>query len=285
MSETILSSKNVFTTTDVAKICKVTPHIVDKWFDEGQLKGYLIPGSGRIRRIPRIYLTRFLKEHGMTWAKIDDNEPSKFARELNARVRRSFDGAQTIEDALAERDKVNDERLAELLAAVEEELSFLDEDDGLRLRAALAALRLEAKADTDVNLPAPKIITYANLLHKYLDPQAKEVLSFVEQNKHDKVFVGRARTLNKLYALMAPRREHLQRDKPSEYALEIAERLYRKQGFRAEHATIIDAAFDEMVLTSDKQLAEFLSAHIDGLTSDRAEWLLTGFRSHEREGG
>ena len=55
----------VFTTGQVAKICKVAPRTVSKWFDSGRLKGYRIPGS-QDRRIPREYLIRFLKEHGIT---------------------------------------------------------------------------------------------------------------------------------------------------------------------------------------------------------------------------
>jgi len=35
----------VFTTGQVAKICKVAPRTVSKWFDSGRLKGYRIPGS------------------------------------------------------------------------------------------------------------------------------------------------------------------------------------------------------------------------------------------------
>ncbi len=56
----------VFTTGQVAKICKVAPRTVSKWFDSGRLKGYRIPGS-QDRRIPRDYLIKFLKEHGMPW--------------------------------------------------------------------------------------------------------------------------------------------------------------------------------------------------------------------------
>ena len=45
--------KKVFTTGQVAKICKVAPRTVSKWFDSGRLPGaYRIPGS-QDRRIPR----------------------------------------------------------------------------------------------------------------------------------------------------------------------------------------------------------------------------------------
>ena len=56
--------KNVLTTGDVAKICHVAPRTVSKWFDNGQLKGYRIPGS-KDRRIPVSELVRFMKMHNM----------------------------------------------------------------------------------------------------------------------------------------------------------------------------------------------------------------------------
>jgi len=56
--------KNVLTTGDVARICNVAPRTVSKWFDSGQIKGYLIPGS-RDRRIPVTELARFMKENNI----------------------------------------------------------------------------------------------------------------------------------------------------------------------------------------------------------------------------
>jgi excisionase family DNA binding protein len=56
--------KDVLTTGDVAKICHVAPRTVSKWFDNGQLKGYRIPGS-KDRRIPVSELVRFMKIHNM----------------------------------------------------------------------------------------------------------------------------------------------------------------------------------------------------------------------------
>jgi len=56
--------KNVLTTGDVAKICNVAPRTVSKWFDNGQLKGYRIPGS-KDRRIPVSELIRFMKQNNM----------------------------------------------------------------------------------------------------------------------------------------------------------------------------------------------------------------------------
>lgn len=59
----------VFTTGQVAKICKVAPRTVSKWFDSGRLKGYRIPGS-QDRRIPEDKLIAFLKAHGMPYEQL-----------------------------------------------------------------------------------------------------------------------------------------------------------------------------------------------------------------------
>ena len=56
--------KKVLTTGEVARICNVAPRTVSKWFDNGQLKGYRIPGS-KDRRIPVSELVRFMKVHNM----------------------------------------------------------------------------------------------------------------------------------------------------------------------------------------------------------------------------
>lgn len=57
-------SKEVLTTGQVAKICRVAPRTVSKWFDTGQLRGYRIPGS-KDRRIPLAQLVRFMKAYGI----------------------------------------------------------------------------------------------------------------------------------------------------------------------------------------------------------------------------
>ena len=68
--------RKVFTTGQVAKICKVAPRTVSKWFDSGRLRGYRIPGS-QDRRIPRESLIRFLKEHGMPLGELEDETMAK----------------------------------------------------------------------------------------------------------------------------------------------------------------------------------------------------------------
>ncbi|MBY0586571.1 response regulator [bacterium] len=68
--------RKVFTTGQVAKICKVAPRTVSKWFDSGRLVGYRIPGS-QDRRIPREHLIRFLKEHQMPLGELEEEAFSK----------------------------------------------------------------------------------------------------------------------------------------------------------------------------------------------------------------
>ena len=68
--------KKGFTTGQVAKICKVAPRTVSKWFDSGRLRGYRIPGS-QDRPIPREHLVRFLKAHGMPFGELEDETTGK----------------------------------------------------------------------------------------------------------------------------------------------------------------------------------------------------------------
>src|SRR3954453_1070917 len=63
--------KKVFTTGQVAKICKVAPRTVSKWFDSARLRGYRIPGS-QDRRLPREHLIKFLKDHGMPLGELEE---------------------------------------------------------------------------------------------------------------------------------------------------------------------------------------------------------------------
>ncbi len=54
--------KSVYTTGEVAAICKVSQQTVIRCFDSGRLKGFRVPGS-RFRRIPRDNLIAFMKEN------------------------------------------------------------------------------------------------------------------------------------------------------------------------------------------------------------------------------
>lgn len=101
----------VFTTGQVAKICKVAPRTVGKWFDSGRLVGFRIPGS-QDRRIPRECLIRFLKEHGMPLGDLADATVAKvllvthdsillreLERELPQKMNFKFEAVGTIFDA------------------------------------------------------------------------------------------------------------------------------------------------------------------------------------------
>jgi len=56
--------KTVFTTGEAAKICKVSQQTIIRCFDNGQLKGFRVPGS-RFRRIPREALYKFMKDNNI----------------------------------------------------------------------------------------------------------------------------------------------------------------------------------------------------------------------------
>ena len=56
--------KTVFTTGEAAEICKVSQQTIIRCFDNGQLKGFRVPGS-RFRRIPREALYKFMKDNGI----------------------------------------------------------------------------------------------------------------------------------------------------------------------------------------------------------------------------
>src|SRR5204863_7952821 len=51
-------------TAEATKICKYSQQTIIRCFDNGQLKGFRVPGS-RFRRIPREALYRFMKDNGI----------------------------------------------------------------------------------------------------------------------------------------------------------------------------------------------------------------------------
>ena len=59
-----MAIKTVFTTGEAAKICKVSQQTIIRCFDNGQLKGFRVPGS-KFRRIPREQLFVFMKDNGI----------------------------------------------------------------------------------------------------------------------------------------------------------------------------------------------------------------------------
>lgn len=65
----------VYTTGEVAKICKVSLQTIIRCFDKGSLKGFRVPGS-RHRRIPRDKLEKFMKESGIPLEYLTGGEPT-----------------------------------------------------------------------------------------------------------------------------------------------------------------------------------------------------------------
>jgi excisionase family DNA binding protein len=59
-----MAIKTVCTTGEAAKICKVSQQTIIRCFDNGQLKGFRVPGS-KFRRIPREQLFMFMRDNGI----------------------------------------------------------------------------------------------------------------------------------------------------------------------------------------------------------------------------
>lgn len=69
-----MAMKSVLTTGQEAKICQVAPRTVTKWFDQGMLQGFQIPGS-KDRRIPVANLREFMERHHMPLDKLEEHFP------------------------------------------------------------------------------------------------------------------------------------------------------------------------------------------------------------------
>ena len=63
------TNKQVFTTGEAAKICKVSQQTIIRCFDSGRLQGFKVPGS-RFRRIPKAELIRFMHQNSMDTSRI-----------------------------------------------------------------------------------------------------------------------------------------------------------------------------------------------------------------------
>lgn len=57
-------TKPIFTTGEVAGICRISQQTVIRCFDSGKLNGFRVPGS-KFRRIPRESLLEFMREHSI----------------------------------------------------------------------------------------------------------------------------------------------------------------------------------------------------------------------------
>ena len=59
-----MKDNDVFTTSDVARICRVSTRIVTKWFDTQMLDGYRLPGS-KHRRFTYDHIHDFMANQDM----------------------------------------------------------------------------------------------------------------------------------------------------------------------------------------------------------------------------
>ncbi|MCK6456955.1 MAG: response regulator [Phycisphaerae bacterium] len=62
--------KAIYTTGEVAEICKISQQTVIRCFDSGRLQGFRVPGS-KFRRIPRESLIAFMKANNIPLDQLD----------------------------------------------------------------------------------------------------------------------------------------------------------------------------------------------------------------------
>lgn len=65
--------KSVFTTGEVAEICKISQQTVIRCFDSGKLQGFRVPGS-KFRRVPRDALIAFMKANRIPLDQLDSGK-------------------------------------------------------------------------------------------------------------------------------------------------------------------------------------------------------------------
>jgi len=65
--------KDVYSTGEAARVCKVSQQTIIRCFDAGKLQGFYVPGS-RFRRIPRDSLVKFMKENSIPISALDSGK-------------------------------------------------------------------------------------------------------------------------------------------------------------------------------------------------------------------
>ncbi len=65
--------KDLYTTGDVADICKVSQQTIIRCFDTGRIEGFRVPGS-KFRRITRQSLIKFMKENKIPLDNLDSDK-------------------------------------------------------------------------------------------------------------------------------------------------------------------------------------------------------------------
>jgi len=62
--------KDVYSTGEAARICRISQQTIIRCFDSGKLDGFYVPGS-RFRRVPRESLIKFMKENAIPLSNLD----------------------------------------------------------------------------------------------------------------------------------------------------------------------------------------------------------------------
>ncbi len=72
-AKTTWPMKTIFTTGEVADICRISQQTVIRCFDNGRIKGFRVPGS-KFRRIPRDALIMFMKSNNIPLEQLESGK-------------------------------------------------------------------------------------------------------------------------------------------------------------------------------------------------------------------
>lgn len=157
-------AKDIFSTHDAAKVCRVTPMTVIRWIKEGKIPAFKTAGGHR--RILRVDLEKFCRTRGIPFAPdeadargkilVVDADPS--TRDAVAEAARSCDETLTIEQAA---DAFTAGRM---VATFRPSLMFLDQ----RL-PGIDALELVARLARDPDMAALSIVVMCTLANADLE--------------------------------------------------------------------------------------------------------------------
>ncbi len=146
--------KEVFSTGEVARFCRASPRVVQKWFNEGQLEGYIFPGGrGLDRRFTRESLIRFLKKNNMDLMGLEDELLYKV---LLVGVVRGFSGR--LKAALSDKTRYRVESAADPFHAgvtaveLKPDAVIIDFEPGRRESLALASSVRGSRATQDATI-------------------------------------------------------------------------------------------------------------------------------------
>jgi hypothetical protein len=94
-----MKDNDVFTTSDVANICRVSTRIVTKWFDNDILDGYRLPAS-KHRRFTYDHVRSFMAKQDMPLKWLDEAVDERKTKPKRTRKKRVMAEDVTVAQAI-----------------------------------------------------------------------------------------------------------------------------------------------------------------------------------------